>query len=239
MRALLAAGWLIGLTLVAFAQGRKQPAAKPPLDPAVYLKLPAVDPVASTARAIRVLVSLPEGDRRDQWPYEGVYREDAGQIPIGYRVGGTSIVGLALLAAPGYEEDSERADAVQRGLAFVLATLDVPRMSVEFEGRYDVRGWGHIFALQFFLALLDTGRTAKPLEAPVRDKTRWLVGALVDSRIPGSGGWNYSRPAGYMNPENRASTFMTAPALQALFHARARGYEVPDRVLEGIGTPSG
>jgi hypothetical protein len=59
-----------------------------------------------------------------------------------------------------------------------------------------------------------------------------LVGALVDSRIPDSGGWNYSRPAGYLDSRNRASTFMTAPALQALFHARARGHHVPDHVLD-------
>jgi hypothetical protein len=103
-------------------------------------------------------------------------------------------------------------------------------MQIEFIGTYDVRGWGHIYALELLLQLEDHGlvpTSAKDAAA----KTKWLVKALVESAIPNSGGWNYSRPKGYLSPENRASTFMTAPALQALFHAKARGHAVPDEVV--------
>ena len=63
------------------------------------------------------------------------------------------------------------------------------------------------------------------------EKTRWLVETLCASAIPDSGGWNYSRPKGYLDPANKASTFMTAPALQALFHAKACKHAVPDAVV--------
>ena len=38
-----------------------------------------------------------------------------GEIPMGYRVGGTSIVALSLLRAPGYAEDAARGQAVAPG----------------------------------------------------------------------------------------------------------------------------
>jgi hypothetical protein len=206
--------------------------AKPKLDPAVYSKLPPVEPATATAEAVKVLLGLPEGDGKNQWPYEGVYREDQGQLPIGYRVGGTAIVGLGLIAAPGYAQDKARQEALAKGVGFILETLAVPRMQIEFEGTYDVRGWGHIYALQLFLELKDHGLEPKAHADAIAERTRWLVQALVESRIPETGGWNYSRPKGYLAAGNRASTFMTAPALQALFHAKARGHEVVDEVLD-------
>ena len=192
---------------------------------------PALDATSATKSAIAALLALQEGEDGDQWPYEGVYREDRGQLPVGYRVGGTSIACMGLIAAPGYATDADRRAAVERGVAFVLKTLDAPRMQVEFVGNYDVRGWGHIYALQLLLHLQDHALVPKQLEEAVVVKTAWLVKALVDSAIPKSGGWNYSRPRGYRSPQNRASTFMTAPALQALFHARARGHDVSAEVV--------
>jgi hypothetical protein len=186
----------------------------------------------ATKAGIAALLSLQEGDDGDQWPYEGVYREDRGQLPIGYRVGGTSIVCLGLIAAPGFAEDEPRQQAVARGLGFVLQALDVPRMQVDFKGTYDVRGWGHIYALELLLHLQEHDLVPPERHAEVQRRTGWLVEALVASAIPNSGGWNYSRPRGYKSPRNTASTFMTAPALQALFHARARGFEVPAPVVE-------
>jgi hypothetical protein len=185
-----------------------------------------------TPTAIAALLALPEGDDGDQWPYEGVYREDDRQLPVGYRVGGTSIVCLALIAAPGYRDDGARRQAVEKGTGFVLRTLDHPRMAIDFVDTYDVRGWGHIYALTLFLHLLDHELVPAAHAGAVADKAKWLVRALCDSAIPESGGWNYARRAGYQNPASQASTFMTAPALQALFHAKARGYEVADGVLD-------
>ncbi len=190
-----------------------------------------LDVAAATKSAIAALLALAEGDDGDQWPYEGVYREDRGQLPVGYRVGGTSITCLGLIAAPGVRDDAARMAAVECGLRFVLATLDAPRMQIEFLGNYDVRGWGHIYALQLLLHLQDQKLVPSDFELVVAAKAKWLVKALVESAIPKLGGWNYSRPHGYLSPNNRASTFMTAPALQALFHAKARGHEVPDAVV--------
>jgi hypothetical protein len=213
------------------------PAEQPAEKPVRFRSFPAADGVPfdvadATARGVEALLRLPEGDGHDQWPYEGVYREDGGQLPVGYRVGGTSIVCLALIAAPGFARDSARHDALARGVGFVLQTLEHPRMGKDFIGTYDVRGWGHIYALQLFLHLLDRGLVPPAHAAAVADKTRWLVTALCESAIPETGGWNYARSAGYQDPRSQASTFMTAPALQALFHAKARGYEVADTVLD-------
>ncbi|MEO6596363.1 MAG: hypothetical protein ABIP94_16560 [Planctomycetota bacterium] len=192
---------------------------------------PALDVQAATKVGIAAMLALQEGEQGDQWPYEGVYREDGGQLPVGYRVGGTSIACLGLIAAPGYRTDASRQEAVLHGLGFVLKTLDEPRMQRDFIGTYDVRGWGHIYALELLLQMKDYQLVPEPHKKDVEERTAWLVKTLVDSAIPESGGWNYSRRAGYLSPDNRASTFMTAPALQALFHAKARGYEVSDAVV--------
>lgn len=196
---------------------------------------PPLDVAVASQQAVLALLALQEGGERDgageQWPYRGVYREDASPSPVGYRVGGTAIACLGLLAAPGFAGDRDRQQAVQRGVAFVLKTLDAPRMSAEFVGGYDVRGWGHIYALELLLHLQDQALVPADLRDAVAAKTTWLVATLVASAIPETGGWNYSRPRGYLSPQNRASTFMTAPALQALFHAKARGHVVPDDVV--------
>lgn len=212
---------------------KKAPRTAPPAanPPRVRPLGAPVDVDAATKAGLQALLRLQEGDDHDQWPYEGVYRDVAG-VPIGYRVGGTSIVGLALIAAPGFTADKDRQAALARGVQFVLAALDKPRMALDFDGHYDVRGWGHIYALQLFLELHDHHLEPEGTAAAIADKTRWLVDALVRSAIPEAGGWNYSRPLGYLNPKNRASTFMTAPALQALFHAQARGHQVPAAVFE-------
>ncbi|MEC8651759.1 MAG: hypothetical protein VXY92_04280 [Planctomycetota bacterium] len=191
---------------------------------------PPIDVAAATATALEQLLSLEE--KGGQWPYEGVYREDRGALPQGYRVGGTSISILGMVCAPGYRDDDRRVAAVERALRFVLKTLKVDRMQEGFQGGYDVRGWGHIYALTCLLYLKDFQLVPAALAEQVDEKTSWLVEVLVASAIPKNGGWNYSRRRGYMSPRNPASTFMTAPALQALFHAQARGHDVPDDVVE-------
>jgi hypothetical protein len=190
-----------------------------------------LDLEVATKAAVESLLAHQEGADHDQWPYRGVYREDDNPSPVGYRVGGTSIACLGLLAAPGYRNDKVRQEAVGRGLAFVLKTLDAPRMSDEFIGRYDVRGWGHAFALQFLLSLQDAKMVPKEHAEAVEKRIPELVRILCESAIPETGGWNYSRPQGYKSPKNRASTFMTAPTLQVLFHAKARGHAVADQVV--------
>lgn len=71
---------------------------------------PTLQPVTAESRAaaitegVKLLLAKQEADEASGaialWPYEGVYRV-RGEIPVGYRVGGTSITCLALLQAPG------------------------------------------------------------------------------------------------------------------------------------------
>ena len=79
---------------------------------------PPIDVAAATTDALSRLIALEE--EGGQWPYEGVYREDRGALPQGYRVGGTSISILGMVCAPGYSDDERRVDAVGRALRFVL-----------------------------------------------------------------------------------------------------------------------
>jgi hypothetical protein len=149
-----------------------------------------------------------------------VYRV-RGQIPVGYRVGGTSSVGATLLlAAP---KNAEARAAVQRGLAFVLKELNDPGMAPSTESRYDVRVWGHACALEFLCHV----RAAKSAGESAREVDAWipkLIATLVTEEVPG-GGWNYA------NRRQHAS-FVTAPVTQALLLARGQGEKVPDAVLE-------
>ncbi len=174
--------------------------------------------------------AAPERGKRtpEEWPYEGVYRV-GGEIPVGYRVGGTAICALALIEAPGESEDRRR--SVERALAFVLHALDDPRMSPGFELGYDVRGWGRAYALTFLVRGRALARYDAFTDERVDVAIRRLVREIEGSEIRGSGGWNYSRrkdPAGKI----AASTFMTAPMVQALVAARAAGERVDAAVVD-------
>jgi len=93
------------------------------------------DPVdRAIARGVEILLSMQEGEPNAEWPYEGVYRvpgerNEPPVIPIGYRVGGTAIVALSLVQAPGYEDDVARIAAVDRALAFIVESIDHPLMA--------------------------------------------------------------------------------------------------------------
>ena len=55
----------------------------------------------------------------DEWPYQGVYREDRNPSPVGYRVGGTAIACLGLAAAPGLANDAPRSGSAAISCAIV------------------------------------------------------------------------------------------------------------------------
>lgn len=190
------------------------------------------DPADSVQRAVALLLEAQEGEGRREWPYEGVYRVrepglDEPTIPIGYRVGGTSIVAFALIAAPGYadEEGAERRAAVARGLEFVLQALEDPRMEAKRVAQYDVRGWGFVYALTLCAELERRGLVPEEQASAVSDAIPQLVHALEETALEKIGGWNY---AGRTAP----APFMTAPALEALHAARALGHEVSSTVVE-------
>jgi hypothetical protein len=166
-------------------------------------------------------------DDAAEWPYEGVYRVGPdGRIPSGYRVGSTAIVCEALLLAPG--DKAPRAAAITRGLRFSLAALQKdPTLAARKQTSYDVRGWGHIYALGCFVLVLqqqpdllaaDTG-LAEALQAMVPD----LIGRIATAELRG-GGWNYAGRA--------CSPFMTGACLLALYRAAAAGHEVDAAMVE-------
>lgn len=209
---------------------KEKPAAEPeaPKD----LKPVAADEIAAALRRGRKLLvacqeSLAGSEApKGEWPYEGVYRVN-GAIPIGYRIGGTSICARSLLEVSGGDLPADERAAVDRALAFVLEALDDPRMTTEFVKGYDVRGWGHAYALAFLLKVHGPrkGAAGDALEARIED----LIAKLVKTQIGSEGGWNYSRPRGDDSPP---STFMTAPTLQILFEAASLGYAVDAATIE-------
>ncbi|MCI0632267.1 MAG: hypothetical protein L0Y44_16615, partial [Phycisphaerales bacterium] len=188
---------------------------------------------AAISKGVALLLAMQEGEPRAEWPYEGVYRVE-GQIPIGYRVGGTAIVAMALIEAPGYESDVERLAAVRRAIQFIIGALDHPLMGPEVEARYDVRGWGYTYALQLVLMLIDRRQVPEDLSNACTDAVRILIDRINATEIVETGGWNYSRRAGFDKP-SPSSAFMTAPTLQALFMARQQGFAVdPEVISRGI-----
>lgn len=174
-------------------------------------------PVELVRKAVGELVKMQEDG--GQWPYEGVYRVN-GQVPIGYRVGGTAIVAeTLLLAAP---EDKEARAAVARGLAFVLKELADPLMEASTKDTNDVRVWGHAYALQFLCQVRAT-KTAGDQAKAVDEWLPKLVQTLLTEEIEG-GGWNYAGRRWH-------AAFVTAPVVQALLLAKSQGEKVPDEVF--------
>lgn len=217
-----------------FADPPKDAVAARPVDPIVL----AIDD------GVTFLLERQEGDDHAEWPYEGVYRVN-GIIPIGYRVGGSAIVANALIEAPGIESDEKRKEAVNRAMAFVCASITHPEMAHEFESRYDVRGWGYTYGLDFLLRMKKHKLVADDMREKVEAAITFYLDGIAATEIPEMGGWNYSRPRGFDNPSPQAP-FMTGPTLLTLFEAQAQGYDVDPRMIErGIGalerckTPSG
>jgi len=186
-------------------------------------------------RATAILIERQEdmssegSEKKLEWPYEGVYRVD-GEIPIGYRVGGTSISAWALIESPQYKKSAEVRGAVERALGFVLAGLDEELMASGFKGGYDVRGWGHTYALNFFLRLRALEAVPKEHKKAVDEKITWLVKTIEETEIPDVGGWNYSRRGG--GKATPASPFMTAPTLITLYEAKKQGEVVNAEIIE-------
>lgn len=192
---------------------------------------PAAAPSAAEAVAAGVafLLEAQEGAGGAEWPYEGVYRVE-GQIPLGYRIGGTALAAQALMAAPDFAADAARGAAVERALRFVLTALGDPLLAPEYAGGYDVRGWGHAYGLAFLLEARRRQAVPAELAAAVDGSIRFCIGALEATEIPQVGGWAYAR--GALREPCATSPFMTGPCLQALFAARADGFAVRAEVIE-------
>ena len=192
----------------------------------------SADVEGAVRRGLAILLerqeSLADKSPKGEWPYEGVYRTDK-EIPIGYRIGGTSICATALLDTTRKGASKAVDEALARALDFVLASLDLPLMSAGFDGTYDVRGWGHAYALGFFLQMREQDRVPEKRAQDVDRAIRAMIDALQKTAIRSHGGWNYAR--GKDLDAASASTFMTAPTLQVLFEAARQGEKVDAEVV--------
>lgn len=208
--------------------GTSTPASQPAEQPAASAKPPTRDEVLS--RGCEVLLRLQQ-ETPGEWAYEGVYRV-RGQIPIGYRIGGTAIVIEALCRAPGYDADPARQAAVRAGVSLLIEQRTHPLMShADYDGGYDVRSWAYIYALQTLSVLDRAGQLPGDLASAAREARAWYVQALIATEIPKAGGWNYARPAGRATVAP-PSPFMTAVAVDALLEARAAGETVDEAVIQ-------
>ncbi|MFM8784415.1 MAG: hypothetical protein ACKOFI_04530 [Phycisphaerales bacterium] len=165
---------VVTLWIAADVGGTEAPAVPAPVAdaaPAPAPVGPASPPTAAEVDAmvregLAFLVSAQEGEPRAQWPYEGVYRV-RGEIPFGYRIGGTSIVGECLVCMPGYASDAARREAVARACRFVCAGTAEPLMDPVYDAGYDVRGWGYCYGARSTSASCPAGtafaaRSARP-----------------------------------------------------------------------------
>ena len=193
-------------------------------DPPVGI-LPDDQLAAWQAKERERLDALRAGAPGREWPYEGVYRVgDEGVIPAGYRLGGTAICCEALIEVPGYAEDPARRAAVERAVDHMVELIEEdPALEPGPKHGYDVRGWGHAYALKLFLRLVDREVLDEERAAIVTDLIPHLVYCIETNALP-SGGWNYAG--------GRASSFMTASTLLALFPAKARGHFVDEEIVE-------
>ncbi len=232
MRLSILTVFAVGSLVTGAPASADQPASKPPTAPTADTpEAPAdvsggpVDAPQRSAsarklieRAVEQLLTMQEPD--GDWPYEGVYRV-RGRIPVGYRVGGTALVIEALLHSGVRHERIDK--AIDRGLAFMLKALDEPLMQPSKDDTYDVRVWGHCYALSTFCQLMADQRAGAHADA-LRQWIPKLVDALVHEELP-KGGWNYAT-------RRRHASFVTAPVVQALLYAQAQGMTIPLEVLE-------
>lgn len=158
------------------------------------------------------------------WPYEGVYRVNR-KIPVGYRIGGTAICCQALMYATNAQNESAN-QAVSNGVGLILKELEHPLMEPSQKDRYDVRVWGHIYALDLFCRLKQSTRFPE-----LNQKTDPWIPKLTQSLLfeeLETGGWNYANRRAHAG-------FVTAPAVHALLWARQTGEKIPKVVWKRAG----
>lgn len=211
-------------TAIAFLLGTQEAYV---VDPPVG-SLPPKELSGWQERESKRLAGLRKEGEGAEWPYEGVYRvKPDGRIPPGYRVGGTSIVCEALLRTVTDEAQLKESNAaISRSLAFVLDMIDNDeQMAIGPKRGYDVRGWGHAYALQFLLLAKEKGVVTDDEQMAHVEKTIPELISRLDANQTKMGGWNYAGDAD-------VSPFMTGSTLLILFEAKKAGYEVDGAMIE-------
>jgi len=223
------------LSTIALATVIGLPSGTPETPSAVVTHAPKDMPVLlvqAVDRGVDLLLDMQEGEVNrggpSEWPYQGVYRV-RGKIPIGYQVGGTGIAGEALLRAPGYVADERRMKAIARAIDFVCASTDHTLMNPDYNGGYDVRGWGYCYGLRFLLVAREFGAVRDDQKDAAEAAIDFYLAALQQIEIPEAGGWTYSRRG--INEPCAVSPFMTAPAIQTLYQAAAQGEAIDAAII--------
>ena len=139
-------------------------------------------------------------------------------------------------------EDGPRREALGRARGFVAGAITHPRMTPDYPGGYDVRGWGYIYALGFLLEMRERGLVEEADQVGNDAAIRFYIDALHGIEIPESGGWNYAR-RGPLDRPDATSPFMTPPGIQALREAERQGFKLPeglvDRAVAGLDLTRG
>jgi len=173
---------------------------------------------------------------RCEWPYECAYQDGKGS-PIAFRVGGTSIVGLALLVAPGLAGDVDRRAALARAADMVARASVHEQINHENDAAvFDCRNWAHCFGLRFLLAADKAGVISEDHAPRIRAAIAKYTSSLLHTAHPARGGWNYVRRDD-ADLRQHTCTFLTAHCVIALVEARDAGvepvrWETPEGVVE-------
>lgn len=246
---------LIGVAFGLFslsAHAQDGPKAAPDKAPAKVEEKKALSIPEAVNRGIAIVLDKQEdhenpkaaADTKAEWPYEGVYKVQ-GRVPIGYRIGGTGICASAIVYSPGYADDAAKKAAVSRAVAYVCKGIEHPLMTPDYDGGYDVRGWGYTYGLRLLLLLKSRDQIPAEHAQAAEKAIRFYLDAIKETQIPEVGGWNYARPPG-KEAVAPPSPFMTAPTLQTLYEAKAQGYKVDGatveralKYLESARAPSG
>jgi hypothetical protein len=181
-------------------------------------------------RGIAGILGLEESGSPGEWAYEGALRVE-GVLPIGFRVGGTGYVVMALAKLPGLADDEPRQKALARGVDFLAAELAREGMSAEIYPGVDLRFWGLVEGLNGLLAARRAGERGAHSGADLDRLLGDLLARLAALEIPREGGWNYNRPSGRRLPAPPCS-YATAEVLQAFFEARSQGFAVDAALVE-------
>jgi hypothetical protein len=102
-------------------------------------------------------------------------------------------------------------------------------MNPEYDGGYDVRGWGYCYGLRFLLAARELAAVRDDQKDAVEAAIDVYIAALQQIEIPETGGWTYSRRG--INDPCAVSPFMTAPSIQTLYQAAAQGEAIDAAVV--------
>ncbi len=144
-----------------------------------------------------------------------------------FRAGVTALCISALIETGG--DDPKVAASLDRADAWMFAHL--PRLRRADPGTL-YNTWGHAYGIQALVRMLDR----KPDDRPRQKKIRKLIEQqieLLDRYECVDGGWcYYDMNALTKKPSGSSIGFVTATVLVAFHEARAKGFEIPQRLVD-------